>query len=159
MSRSAIAVTREILEKNKNSNVKKPITIEGYCAIDKEEFFPHKIEIPELLKKLFIQYKENQKLNEKYLGDLSEIIKRNISKENVNINVELWTDVLTVILKRCYSREFNLSDIDKVTRVLLPIYRWRVITFWIEVESKPVEEVEKILNDQADTLRKKLKLV
>lgn len=159
VSRSAIAVTRNILEKSKNTNIKKSITIEGYCAIDKVEFFPHKKEIPELLTKVFIQYQENRKLNEKYLGNLSEIVKRNISKENVNINSELWTDVLAVILKRCYSRDFDLSDIDKVTRVLLPIYRWRVITFWLEVESKPVEEVEKILSDQADTLRKKLKLM
>ena len=57
----------------------------------------------------------------------------------------------------CLNPSFPSSKIQEISKVLLPIYRWRLINFWLSVEETPVQKAEDAIRSQAYLLRDKFK--
>lgn len=157
VSQSGLLVAREGVLRGDFVGIKQPVGVEGYCSIDDSLSFPHKEEIPALLPRLYEQFERNSVLNKEYLGELEGAIRERVSPHaNPDINKHLWTDVLERIFKKCFVPEFPIGKVAEISMVLLPIYRWRVITFWLSVESEPKEAVEEMVKEQAYLLKQKM---
>jgi hypothetical protein len=132
--------------------------LDNQSGIDTVTYFPHKIHIPKLmeqLKKRFNRY-NNAGLYKKYIGDeplmakISKIINEN---DTGTLNESLWTDYLLLLLRN-YNSSNNLK-LNVLSRITVPIYRWRVLTYWLQSENLTPEESESIIKCQALLLKRK----
>lgn len=158
VTQSAIFVTRNhVLQGIKNHN--KYFTVEGdSCGIDELESFSHEKSVPVLFKKLRRDFEQNIEDARIYLGDLFSAIKDIIYSDIADFGADLWTDVLVKVILQCYSTNFNTRDIARVSQILLPIYRRRVIPFWFSIKGVSSQQVEDRINRQALLLAKKLQI-
>lgn len=156
VSESAFFTIREIIS-NKTFNKEIEGTKAGFCAIDDFESFPHKKNIPETITRLKKQFKKNERVAKKYLGTkITELVADKIYYDQLNMSDQLWTDVLLEAIKLFLNPCFAYPRIRKLAQLLLPIYRWRVISFWLSVEKKPAFLVEKMVRRQAFLLKSKV---
>lgn len=159
VSESGLLLARKAILNGSNIGVKKPIGPDYYCSVDDSLDFPHKAEIPSLLPKLKKQYDDNVLLIERYFGPLKTGIEQNVSDDQCKIGSDLWTDVLAKAIILATEPQFKQGEIKDLVRALLPIYRWRVITFWLSVETASADSVEEQLRNQAEDLRRKVALI
>lgn len=131
-------------------------------GVDKFKYFPHKKAIPRLKKQLhqrFLKYKNkgfyNLFITNKPLIEKIAFIIKN--EDLYSLDNNLWTDYLSYLLKSCYQRTFNINNLKIISRITIPIYRWRAMTYWLSVENSKPDEAEKIIKDQAIMLKNKMK--
>lgn len=157
VTQSAILVTREHISKGITNN-NKNFSVDGNpCGVDKLESFRHERSLPNLFNKIrrdFNKYSEDIKI---YLGDLYPDVRKIVYSDTLSFSSDLWTSILAKILSICYSSSFDIKNIEKISHALLPIYRRRVIPFWLSIKGDNPSHVEKLVNDQAKALAIKLK--
>jgi len=73
-----------------------------------------------------------------------------------NLAGDLWADVLATVLKKCYQKSFDPKNLSTLSRILIPIYRWRAASCWLEIENMTTKEAENVICNEAFRLRKKL---
>lgn len=155
---SGVFVTR--LHKLENFKLGKIEHSKKSGGIDEVEYFPHKKALPHLFKELtekFFRYKDNGYYNQYIEKNIIEEIAKIIKNGKTNISADIWTTVLASVLNKCYSQHFDISKIPFLSRIMVPIYRWRLASYWLEVESISPERAERLVRDQANLLRDKLK--
>lgn len=158
VTQSAIFVTKNHVINGIKKN-SADFTIEGdTCGIDKIESFRHERSLPNLFKKLRKDFEEQKDDIEKYLGDLYPLARSIVYSDSLGFSADLWTDILAKVLPLCYTSSFDTKDIERVSYALLPIYRRRVIPFWLSIKGDDPRHVEDLINDQAILLAKKLKI-
>lgn len=126
------------------------------AGIDPVEYFPHKKAIPQLLKNLARRFTAHEKEYLPLIGDTTQKVKEVIMSGQPKFSAELWAEVLSKIICYCRNPSFKDTLLPQISRLLVPIYRWHVATFWLNVESLPPSEVEAKIHDQADLIRKQL---
>ena len=130
-------------------------------GIDESKNFPHKETIPKLKRQLarrFFKY-QDQGLYQQFVANQPLIKRIAVIMENgdlSSLDENLWTDYLASVLKKCYQKNFDLGNLKIVSRINTPIYRWRVMTYWLLVENLKSEEAERIVKKQAFLLKNKL---
>lgn len=131
-------------------------------GVDEFKYFPHKKFLPRLKKQLqirFIRYK-NKGLYSMFIANKSLIDKIAFIIKNgdvYSLSESIWTDYLICLLKNCYQMAFKINNLKIISRITIPVYRWRVMTYWLSVENSKSEEAEKIIKNQAIMLESKLK--
>lgn len=139
-----------VIEKSKKSS-----------GVDEFKYFPHKKIIPKLqlqLARRFLVYKRRG-WYEKFVKGKSLVNKIGTIIESGDLSsmdTNVWTEYLASILKVCYRNNFNLSDLKIVSKTTIPVYRWRVMTYWLSVENAKPKEAEKNIRDQAALLKNKI---
>lgn len=157
VSQSAIFTTRNHLYNwGDNHNNSSFVSIEGNTlGIDKAEQFSHKRAIPHLFKTLREDFENYKQIIKVLLKEEYTMLQNIIRSDNAEFTSQLWTDILLKILLKCYSPQFEIRDIPLMASILLPIYRRRVISFWLSVEGVDPQIAEEIINRQAELLHKK----
>lgn len=156
---SGIFVTKT--HRNKNYKIGKIQKNKRSGGIDEFKYFPHKKKISKLkkqLKRRFLKYKK-MGLYDKFIGKklLINKISKIINKEDlISFKPKLWLDYLTCLLKTCYAGNFDIFSLKIVSRITVPVYRWRAMTYWLSVENLKPKEAEKIIKDQAMMLKNKM---
>lgn len=160
VSESGIFVTK--FHRNRKFDIGK-ITRSGKSSgIGSYKYFPHKKAIPRLkkqLKRRFIRYR-NERLYERFIVNKSLIrkIASIIDGEDLkSLDSNLWSDYLAALLTTCYYRGFDIRNLKIISRISIPIYRWRAMTYWLAVENASPEKAEKVLKEQAFLLKTKMK--
>lgn len=110
------------------------------------------------LKKFAQDFKSNlseygRHLEKELIDKLSRVI---IIDQKPTTSSVLWTDVLARFLNICYKRNFNVKLIPKISRLIAPIFYWRVISFWEEMKDLKPSEIDERMRSQAKLLREKL---
>lgn len=159
VSESGMFVTRDILRKGVNlSSIKRSRRCGG---INSSTFYAHKAILPKLQKQLrsrFVRYKdaglyEKYILNKLVLEQINQIIRQN---DTQSLEEELWIGYVHALLQAYYQNNYDNKVLQTLSRITIPIYRWRALTYWLESEKLSAEKAEKILNTQALLLRKKV---
>ncbi len=154
VAQSAIHVTKDHLKKHIPSP--KIDYIGDPLGIDQKEKFPHKKSIPRLFRGIKESFLIQDNLFRKYLGDLYLEVKDIAFSNDSEFTSELWTEVLAELLMKCYLPNFNDKEIPSIANILLPLYRRRVISFWLLNEGVNPLIVENKIVEQAGMLNKKL---
>jgi len=79
-----------------------------------------------------------------------------LKDQKPTISSALWTDVLARFLNTCYEKNFNVKRIPKMDYLIVPIFYWRVISFWKEMKYLSPTEIDEKIRNQAKVLRWKL---
>jgi len=154
-SQSAIMVSR--IYKDKLNKVK-PVKKYKNIQIFKTKKRPNEKLVKIQLKKFKQDFKNNLSKYNRCLGKeltnrLSQVI---IIDQKLTVSSDLWTDVLARFLNLCYAKNFNVKLIPKICHLIAPIFYWRVISFWEEMNYLNPIEIDKKIRNQAKLLRKKL---
>ncbi|PIP31621.1 hypothetical protein COX24_02550 [bacterium (Candidatus Gribaldobacteria) CG23_combo_of_CG06-09_8_20_14_all_37_87_8] len=154
-SQSAIMVSR--IYKDKLNKVK-PVKKYKNIQIFKTKKRPDEKLVKIQLKKFKQDFKNNLSKYNRCLGKeltnrLSQVI---IIDQKLTVSSDLWTDVLARFLNLCYAKNFNVKLIPKICHLIAPIFYWRVISFWEEMNYLNPIEIDKKIRNQAKLLRKKL---
>lgn len=157
VSQSGLLSIQDIVHKNVIQQIKSPIGPDNYSGVNDDLSFSHKQEISKLLPKLQEQFNENQQLNQKYLNaDLLNKVSNLIDKNITELDSGLWTDILQYTIKPILNTQYSEKQIFEISTLLLPIYRWRVVSYWLSVENISAQAAEQHLTDQAKLLKQKL---
>ncbi len=155
---SGVFVSR--LHRHKKISLGKISLSSKSSGIDKYKCFPHKGVIEKLLKQLKVRFLRYKKLGcyNFYLGnDLLKKVEKIVQKGKPNLSGDLWTDILAKVLKKCYENNFKVNKLSTVSRMLIPIYRWRAASCWLEIENMDTNQAEKVIRREAARLRNNLK--
>jgi len=125
-------------------------------GIDRAKYYPHKTAVRGLLKKSAQFFLSSQDKYGDYLGEVLEPITKVIKTGKPILSADLWTSVLTSFLKTCYRRSFNVKKLSSVSELITPIYLWRAVSFWEEVEFISPKDAEKKIIAQAKLLKSKI---
>lgn len=158
VSESGIYTTKICRSKKSTSDIKYDNHASG---IDSYQYFPHKKAIPLLMQQLKRRYLlyEKKGLYERYISNKKLIKKLGliISRKNTSLLDEyIWTDYLVELMRTCWKRRFDVGKLKVISRITIPIYRWRAITYWFAVENRSPQEAENMLIKQANLLQKGL---
>lgn len=126
-------------------------------GIDEVGYYPHRSEVPGILKectKKILNFRETYEDN---LGQLSKDLFEVIKSGKPVLSADLWTSVLAMFLKVCYSKNFDINNLPFLARVITPIYLLRAVSFWEEVEPLTTKEAENRVEAQAKLLRHKIR--
>lgn len=86
----------------------------------------------------------DEKLLDKYLGNqlVSEII-----KQNYCVNSKLWVRILIQLFENTETEMKKLNEriIEDVSKLTLPLYLFRVLTYFDEIETMSTDQIEKLL--------------
>lgn len=148
-----------MLHRHKKISLGKISLSKKSMGIDNFKYFPHKSAIKKLLKKLQARFFRYQKMGyyTQYIDrELSKKVEHVIKDSKPNLSGDLWADVLATTLKKCYHRNFDTKKLSTISRILIPIYRWRAASCWLEIENMTTREAENIIRKEATLLRKKL---
>lgn len=148
--------------RDKNFKVGKIEKSHRSSGIDEFKYFPHKKSITRLkkqLKRRFFRYKrkglyDKFVANKVLMNKIASIIRNN---DVSSLDGNIWTDYLAYITKTCTGNNFDTRELKIVSRITIPIYRWRAITYWLAVENVKPKEAERIIRDQAKLLKNKMK--
>lgn len=151
---SAIFVTRRHLKKQ--IFTPRIDYVGNSLGIDEKENFPHKKSVPRLFRELRNDFLSQEDIFKEYLKNTYSEVKNIIFSENLEFSSELWTNALSEIILRCYSPKFDEKNIPLVANILLPLYRRRVISFWLQNEGTDPLIVEERIVNQAEMLNRKL---
>lgn len=126
-------------------------------GIDRAKYYPHKDDVPNLLresKKTFLKHQNEYKnyLEEEILKPLTKVIE--VGKPI--LSADIWTSVLASFLKICYKENFNVKKLPSVSNLITPIYLWRAASFWEEIEFATPNDAENKIRDQARLLKSKI---
>ena len=128
-------------------------------GMDEFKYFPHKKVISDLLKQLQARFLRYQKSGyyDQYLGlELTKKVERVVMDGKPNLPGNLWADVLAEALKKCYQKKFDVKNLSLLSRLLIPIYRWRAASCWLEIENMTTREAEDVIRKEASRLRRNL---
>lgn len=154
IARSAIAVTR--LHKQ-TTIITKPIKKHARTnGIDEIKRRPDKEKAYVQLKQFGKEFKRNQALYDNYLDELTNEIGSIMESGKPTLSADLWTSALSRFLTYCYKKDFDANLIPKIVELIGPIFFWRVISFWEEVELMEPNKAESSIREQAKLLKKKL---
>lgn len=154
---SSLIYTTRIYQGKKNKI--KPLVIKSKkrINIDQQSRFPYKNKIPALLHQMKSEFIKDKKDYQKYLGtsfvSIAEIIKSGES----NMSADNWTEALSLFLRYCYEKEFDQKLIPHIADLITPIFIWRVISFWSEIEKEKPQKIEAMIERQAELLKRKFK--
>lgn len=126
--------------------------------IDPLSKYPHKKEVPILLKQMKSEFIKNEKEYQKYLGGSFEAIRKIIKSGKTTMSSEPWTEALALFLKHCYKKKLNQELISHISDLVTPIFIWRVTSFWRVIEKETPEKIEMMIKKQAKLLRKKMSI-
>lgn len=127
-------------------------------ALDKNKKRPNKDIVSEQLRQTSMQFGSKRVDYIKYTGSLTNKITNGMQIIKPRISSEIWTDFLSKFLKRCFSDDFNENDIHEIIQLISPVFFWRTVTFWDEIENLSGREIENKLTEQAKDLKRKFNL-
>ena len=125
--------------------------------IDQLSRYSHKRKVPILLKQMKSEFVKNEKDYQKLLGDSFISISEVIKSGKPIMSDEYWAKALSLFLKYCYKRNFDEKLIPHITNLAIPIFIWRVISFWVKIEKEKPQKIETMIEKQAELLKCKLK--
>lgn len=125
-----------------------------YIGIEQSTDFPYHLTLPDMLDQLQRQFTENDAINW-LLGPNVDRIGRMIAARDPSLTTEDWATILAHVLQLVYSPSPVIS-LPVLCRALLPVFRWRVVSFWLSVIQADPITVETIIRDQARQLRDRL---
>ncbi|HDZ54518.1 MAG TPA: glycosyltransferase [Candidatus Nealsonbacteria bacterium] len=124
--------------------------------IDRLSMYSHKRKVPTLLKRMKFEFIKNEKDYQKLLGNSFVPISEVIRSGKPIISDKHWTTALSLFLKYCYKRNFDEKLIPYITNLVIPIFIWRVISFWVKIEKEKPQKIEAMIEKQAELLKRKL---
>jgi len=124
------------------------------------KFPSSKKEVRVQLKHFYHVFLKNEKFYNRYLGSSVTEIKRVMSYGEPKLTASLWIEALTRFLNNTLYNEENGNYLTtSACELIAPIFFWRVISFWHEVENLPHEEAEIRIRDQAKLLKREITLL
>lgn len=154
IARSGIEVTRLHKQTTITARpIKKCVSTDG---IDKVKKQPDKEKAYVQLNRFGKEFKRNQALYDDYLGGLTSKIASIMESGRPTLSADVWTTALSSFLAICYKKDFDAHLIPNIVELIGPIFFWRVISFWEEVELMEPNEAEFSIRQQAKLLKKKL---
>lgn len=154
-SQSAIKVTK--IYKRKGLKIKSIKQIKDTYVYKAKRHPNRKLALAQLE-----QYKKgfwnNIKKYKKYLGeDLTIAISKEIVDiKNPSVSSKMWIESLAKLLNFCYKNKIDQKLILQVSKLILPIFYWRAISFWQEMKDLNPQEISEKIKKQSILLRNKL---
>lgn len=156
IAQSAIKVSRAYKLDKKLTKIKPIRYYKNQTQIDEVENKPDKAKVLAQIEQYRDEFKKNLSDYPKYLGKLTNRVNRLIEKRELKLSANLWTSVLANFLNICYKEQFDTNLTPRISKLIAPIFFWRAISFWQEVEGLASSEVEKKIREQAELLRSKI---
>jgi len=79
-----------------------------------------------------------------------------IKAKRFNLNQELWTDILSEYLVKLLREELTSEEVVFFAKSLIPLYLFRVLTYFKEIKNLNNGKIEEIIKEQKQLLRVKL---
>lgn len=153
-AQSAIEVSK--IYKNKLSKIR-PIKKCKSIPVLKTKRPPVKNLVSIQLKQSAQDFQKNILEYRKYLNRLTDkIIPFIVVNKKPSLSLDLWTSVIAKFLNFCYKDKFNQNLIPKICNLMAPIFFWRVISFWEEIEKLSPLEIQEKIRNQAKLLKIKI---
>lgn len=160
MSKQVLSSAIHTTKIYKNKKIKtKPIIVKSKrrINIDRLSRYSHKAAISSLLKQMKFEFIKNEKHYQKFLGNSFIPISKIIKSGELAMSDKYWTEALSLFLKYCYKKNFDQKSIPYIVNLVIPIFIWRVVSFWEKIEKEKPQEVEAMIEKQAELLKRELK--
>lgn len=125
-------------------------------GISDARLFRHKEFIPEVKSKCSKEFIKGEEKYKFYLGKYYGECNNIITGGKLSLSADLWTDVLVKFISHCYRDEFDIRNLPLISELVTPIYLWRAMSYWREVEHTNSIDAEQKIVYQANIFREKL---
>jgi len=125
-------------------------------GIDDVKLFRHKEFIPAVMSKCSEEFMKSEDKYIYYLGKYYSECNNIITEGKLSLSADLWIDILVKFISYCYKDEFDIRDLSIISRLVTPIYLWRAMSYWREVEHANSIDAEQKIIYQANIFREKL---